>query len=631
MATRLSAVSRLFLLLALVLPALGGSTSLIASNPPAAAYIVQATSVEAASHAVQAAGGRVSQSLGIINSVVATLDGAAVTRLGRDPQIHLYLDLGVQSASNVVAGGGSTPTPTPRPTGPSTNETDTANYTLYAAALTRASLLHTQTITTTYTRFNGVLNQVVVTPGQQEQRPLQGWGVTVAIVDSGLMKMENSDTWFWKDVPNATLRTQNYSGRGMVYRDFLPRSSTNGNNWASDGHDANSIDQNGHGTHIASTISDYRPVQLAPGQTAAPAGVAPDVNLMVARALDRSGMGTYSQVIAAIDWIVANKTRYNVRVLNLSICTPVSGPYWSDPLNQAVMRAWQAGLVVVTAAGNVGPGAGTITVPGNVPYVITVGALKSGRYTASTYDELANYSSRGPTESAFVKPDVVVPASRTIAAMPSDGTLSHQVQAGRVQVADVDPDYDFTNIFKKYSYYQLSGTSMAAAEVSGVVALMAQANPTLSNDQIKYRLLATARPALKPDTTTVYSVWEQGAGLVEPGWAVFAPTTGAANTGMDIAADLTTTTHYWGNTIWNSATGFQLVGAGSGSAWAGSGSAWAGSGSAWAGSGSAWAGGTSTWAASESLWAGSGSAWAGSVPNQNLNTASHANLLTNDP
>ena len=95
------------------------------------------------------------------------------------------------------------------------------------------------------------------------------------------------------------------------------------------------------------------------------------------------------------------------------------------------MRAWQAGLVVVAAAGNSGPDAGTITAPGNVPYVVTVGAVKSGRYTPSGYDELAAYSSRGPTELAFVKPDVVVPASRTIAPMPDNSVLALQMRPAR--------------------------------------------------------------------------------------------------------------------------------------------------------------------------------------------------------
>ena len=89
------------------------------------------------------------------------------------------------------------------------------------------------------------------------------------------------------------------------------------------------------------------------------------------------------------------------------------------------------------------------------------------------YDELAGYSSRGPTESAFVKPDVVVPASRTIAPMPDGSLLAGQVSAGRIQ-EKFQVDYKIGTPLKQHPYYQLSGTSMAAAEVSGIVALMSK-------------------------------------------------------------------------------------------------------------------------------------------------------------
>ena len=94
---------------------------------------------------------------------------------------------------------------------------------------------------------------------------------------------------------------------------------------------------------------------------------------------------------------------------------PIHGPYWHDPLAQAVMAAWAEGITVVAAAGNHGPAPATITVPGNVPYVVTVGGLRPGIYTASGVDQLAPYSSAGPTESKFVKPDVLAPGSRVIA------------------------------------------------------------------------------------------------------------------------------------------------------------------------------------------------------------------------
>src|SRR5262249_8374297 len=149
------------------------------------------------------------------------------------------------------------------------------------------------------------------------------------------------------------------------------------------------------------------------------------------------------------------------------------------------------------------------------------------------YDELALYSSRGPTESAFVKPDVLVPASRTIAPMPNDSTQAlflSQECTRKAQVGFTQPciqttaavDYGIGTPSKQATYFYLDGTSMAAAEVSGIAALMLQASPTLTNDQLKARLLATARPAIDPATgQPAHSPWEQGAGMVDTQQAVF--------------------------------------------------------------------------------------------------------------
>jgi hypothetical protein len=615
------------LLGALLLGAPSGMVS--APGPTTAAgalqpYIVQAPTADAAAAAVAQAGGTVRTRLGIINGVAAALDGAALARLHAAPGITLHRDGAVRKADDG-------------------HETDTRGYLLYPAAATDVTGLQQQTITGPRTTCaNG---RVTVSTTQQERQSLQGWGITVAVVDSGLVNASQPGDWADQDPATGTLVAEK-AGRCFVYRDFLPRSPANGNSGAAA---LNSVDQNGHGTHVISTISDNRATRLAANQPPAPVGVAPQVNLLVARALDSTGAGAYSDVIAAIDWIVANKARYNVRVLNLSLYAPVQGPYWADPLNQAVMRAWQAGLVVVAAAGNSGPDAATITAPGNVPYVVTVGAVKSGRYTASGDDELAAYSSRGPTESAFVKPDVVVPASRTIAPMPDNSVLALQVVAGRIQ-EKADPVYQVTKVKDNINYYQLSGTSMAAAEVSGIAALILQATPGLTNDQVKSRLVSTARAALAADTGgPAYSVWEQGAGLVDAPQAVFTTTTTAANTGMDIAQDLTGPTHYWGYTTWDPATStFQLIdpatGAplatwdggsgvwtGAGHVWAGAGRIWAGAGRVWAGAGRIWAGGTTAWAGSDSLWAGAGRIWAGSAGAASLSSAFAAESLVPDP
>ncbi|MBC8074858.1 MAG: S8 family serine peptidase, partial [Chloroflexales bacterium] len=391
------------LLLVLALGCVLSTAALPAASSGPGSYIVQAPTLKAAVAAVEAAGGVVTRRLTVIDGVVANLSAAAAARLTRSPQIALHRDNPVQA----TGGGGSS------------KETDTNGYLLYPAAATGAHLLHEQKVPTLKSECK---EQRVLASAAREDRELQGWGVTVAVIDSGFMQMKSTSDWKYRG-SDGTLVAEN-SGRCIVYRDFLPRTPANQNNGALA---RNSTDQSGPGTHVVSTIADNRtaalpePPPVIPGTTPppvpakAPVGVAPQVNLLVARALDTNGAGTYGDVIASIEWVISQKSTFNVRVLNLSIYAPVTGPYWADPLNQAVMKAWQAGIVVVTAAGNEGSTAGSITVPGNVPYVITVGAIKSGRYTESGSDELAAYSSRGPTESAFVKPDVLVPASRTIA------------------------------------------------------------------------------------------------------------------------------------------------------------------------------------------------------------------------
>ena len=605
-----------------------------------ARYIVRAASAETAAAATERAGGRVLRPLPVVRGVLASADARALRYLAAARGVAVQADAAVHASQG------------PGPAG----EGDTAGALLYPAAASGVSALHTQSSPAPRTQScDGQGAQALPKP---EDRPLQGWGVTVAVIDSGFMQFDNAKDWSGPDAQTGALFATNNEGRCIVYRDFLPRADSNGNAGANE---LNSTDQNGHGTHVIATIADNRTVKLKPAGGFEAVGVAPKVNLLLARALDRDGAGSYSDVISAIDWVIQNRARFNVRVLNLSLYTPVAGPYWADPLNVAVMEAWRAGIVVVAAAGNAGPDPATITVPGNNPYVITAGAIKSGRYTVSGLDELAFYSSRGPTESAFVKPDVLVPASRTIAPVPSASTLALALPEARIyERARVD--FGIGKSPKQHGYYQLSGTSMAAAEVSGIVALMLQAAPSLSNDQVKERLLATALPALDAQGQPVYSVWEQGAGRVAAAGAVFSNDTAAANAGLAIAADLDSGTHFWGHTAWDAQRGqFCLVEqpnaqqppdacagathvwAGVGHVWAGVGHVWAGVGHVWAGVGHVWAGVGHVWAGSwegdwkgeTSLWAGVGHVWAGKAPvTRDANTASlraAAESLVEDP
>jgi serine protease AprX len=463
-----------------------------------------------------------------------------------------------------------------------------------------------------------------------------GRGVTVALVDSGLPTIPElrPDS----ELNDGTLVADDRRGRFLVYHDFTSRARR-------------SQDPYGHGTHIAGTIAGSTLLDRA--DEGYWNGVAPDVNLVVARALGADGSGSYVDTIAAIDWIVANKTRYNVRVLNLSLFAPVQSLYWADPLNQAVMRAWQSGLVVVTAAGNNGPDPQSVAVPGNNPYVITVGAYRSAAVSDSGADEVTQWSARGPTPDAgFVKPDVLAPGVRVISGLPRGSALAESAAEGRVVRRTV---LDLAGTNSLVGLYQLSGTSMAAAEVSGLAALLLQQRPNLTNNQVKWLLARSARLAVDAQTGQAsYSTWEQGFGKVDASALLgYRGQVASANLRMDIARDLDSSAngqHYVGMTAYNPATGrysvpvsgnftstyFNWCGqfvpwpgssglgtcgstvpssgstwSGAGTAWSGAGTAWSGGGIAWSGGGTAWSGGGSTWSGAGTAWSGGGTAWSG--------------------
>ncbi len=174
----------------------------------------------------------------------------------------------------------------------------------------------------------------------------------------------------------------------------------------------------------------------------------------------------------------------------------------------------------------------TIGVPGNVPYVITVGALTDNNtpYNAAD-DKLASFSSTGPTFEGFVKPEVVSPGGHIAASMSSSSYL-----------ANIDPD----SMGLLQQMFTMSGTSQATAVASGVVALMLQDDPSLTPDTVKCRLMAAARPAVKSTGKLAYSVFQQGAGLINAVDAVNSAATNCANGGLDIDADLAGTAHFGG-------------------------------------------------------------------------------------
>ena len=216
------------------------------------------------------------------------------------------------------------------------------------------------------------------------------------------------------------------------------------------------------------------------------AGVAPGAHIVSLRVLTADGSGETSDVIAAIDWTIENRRRYNLRVINLSLGHPVFESYRDDPLCQAVQRAVDAGIAVVAAAGNFGKTAagqavvGGIISPGNSPAAITVGAI-NGRGTPQRSDDvMATFSSRGPTLfDGLLKPEVVAPGNRIVAAAAAGAALP-AAHPDRVIGGPTG------------AYMEMSGTSMSAAVVSGTVALLLEANPRMSPADVKLALQLTS-------------------------------------------------------------------------------------------------------------------------------------------
>ena len=308
---------------------------------------------------------------------------------------------------------------------------------------------------------------------------VDGSGVGIAVVDSGVSA--------WHDDLSLTARV-------IAFADFV-------------NHDTNAYDDFGHGTHVAGIIagSGY-------DSNGARSGIAPGADLIVLKALDASGSGHVSDVIAAIEYAVANKDTLHIRVINLSIAAPVYESYLLDPLTLAAKSAVDAGIVVVAAAGNAGRSAdgrgqyGGVTAPGNAPWVLTVGASSHMGTVDRSDDTIAAFSSRGPgAVDASAKPDLVAPGVG-IESLSDPASAMYGSMAAYLLPGTLPTSY--------LPYLSLSGTSMASPVVAGTVALMLQANPSLTPNALKAILQYTAQ---------VYPAWDpltEGAGFLNTQGAV---------------------------------------------------------------------------------------------------------------
>src|SRR5581483_2218532 len=327
-----------------------------------------------------------------------------------------------------------------------------------------------------------------------------GTGITVALIDSGI-----------SDHPDLHDPATGQS-RVVYSQSFVPNSDT--------------LDHYGHGTHVAGIIAGNGQASGGKSNPSRIYGVAPNVKLVNLKVLDANGSGQDSYVIAAIQRAIALKNVYGIRVINLSLGRPVFESFTQDPLCQAVEAAWNAGIVVVVAAGNQGrnndygtQGYSMIAAPGNDPSVITVGAMNTMSTATKADDVLASYSSKGPSLlDHVVKPDVVAPGNRVASLLVPNSTLANSAPLNVVL-----PSTYGAPIYSPRYYFRLSGTSMATPVVSGAAALMLDVNPALSPDVIKARLMKTADKTFPQSTTLVinsvattlqYDVFSVGAGYI---------------------------------------------------------------------------------------------------------------------
>jgi len=337
-------------------------------------------------------------------------------------------------------------------------------------------------------QFSAIYQRVVKAP-QVWQQGITGNGVTVAVLDSGVA----AD-------PDLTVP----ANRVLASVNFADQATT--------------TDPGGHGTHVAGIIGGNG--TRSDGQFV---GVAPQVNIVDVRVLSTRGSGRISSVIRGIEWTLAHRVAYNIRVLNLSFGAPATLPYVADPLSAAVEIAWRRGLVVVAAAGNTGPDRDTVLSPGIDPYVVTVGATDDQGTRDPQDDTLAWFSAWGGANSN-PKPDLVAPGRRLVSVRVPGSSLD-ALFPDRVVSAQ-----------NGSTYFRLSGTSQATGVVSGAAALFLAGNPNLPPDQVKAYLVGTTQPYGGDSGPVLPDPIADGSGLLDAFDATTSASKGqpvpAANSGL---------------------------------------------------------------------------------------------------
>lgn len=263
---------------------------------------------------------------------------------------------------------------------------------------------------------------------------LSGKNVTIAVMDTGI-------------VPHPDLKD-----RILLFRDFCQNR-------------AGLYDDNGHGTHISGILAGNG-MQSISNRKGNYMGMAPKANLISLKVLDAKGNGSTENVLQAVDYLLKIKERYRIRILNISVgMLPDAGKKEQMALLEAVERLWDAGIVVVAAAGNNGPKENTVTVPGISRKIVTVGSCDDTEQLNVKGGLDLGYSGMGPTACCIVKPEILAPGTNII-------SCNRNMRG----------------------YTTKSGTSMAAPVVSGAIALLTELHPDFTPQEIKLRLYERAYP-----------------------------------------------------------------------------------------------------------------------------------------
>src|SRR4051794_247606 len=245
---------------------------------------------------------------------------------------------------------------------------------------------------------------------------IDGRGVGVAVVDTGITKLP--------DFAGRVIGGVDLSGEGNAYKDSY-----------------------GHGTFVAGLVAGN-----GASSNGAYAGEAPNANLVAVKVAGKSGQTNASTVILGLQWILANQKAMAIKVANLSLGVKVTRSSRREPLDLAVERAWQQGLLIVTSAGNSGPSNGTVTMPGDDPLVITVGASDDQGTATTADDTMSTFSSAGPTSvDGWVKPDLVAPGRSVVSLRAPGSAIDTANPTARIGTAN----------------FVGSGTSFSAAITSG--------------------------------------------------------------------------------------------------------------------------------------------------------------------